>query len=419
MLKKNLHQLHCVIVKTSEPYFNMFMNNSLKIFIFAYWHDYRWKKFVGASVKIWDLAKNLQSYGNEVTLFLPKYKFDTSDIEFKVIEVPFIDFPVVRNISFNIALLYILITKFFSKKGDILYVRRMTSIIPLIYAKIFNIAFFYEINDDPYNLLYNHGFEVKFKAKALLSTKIDELNLKLCDMAFIISSNLLDRITKKNPKIKTKKLVVTPSGTNTQLFYPRNKLECRFFLNLDLKSKYIGFVGSLLKHQGVNKLIQAAPKILNSSSDCKFIIIGEGPMKEKWITMVQHQGLTSSFLFTGQIKYEDVAIWLGAMDICVAPFLKEAGLRSPVKLFDYMACGKPVVASKIPGSTCMFEDSGAVKLIKPEEPEILADAIIDLIADDKKAQNMGERGLKIAAEKYDRKLIAQKISELARRILKN
>ena len=67
----------------------------------------------------------------------------------------------------------------------------------------------------------------------------------------------------------------------------------------------------------------------------------------------------------------------------------------------------------------MFEDSGAVKLIKPEEPEILADTIIDLIADEKQAQNMGERGRKIAVEKYDRKLIAQKISELARRTLKN
>lgn len=393
------------------------MDDKLKFFIFAYWHDSRWEKFVGASVKIWDLATNLTSIGHEVILFLPKYKFDTSKSAFKVIEVPFIDLPILRKLSFNFVLLYILLVKFAIHIPDIVYVRRMASVIPLVYAKIFNRVFFYEVNDDPYNLTYNLGSKLKFIAKAFLSTRTDEINLKLCDRAFIISQSLLNKIKIRIPTINPEKLIVTFSGTNTQLFYPRKKLECRSLLKLDLKNKYIGFVGTLLKHQGVDKLIQAAPHVLSRSLQCKFVIIGEGPMKEKWIKKVQNEGLVSSFLFTGQVQYEDVAIWLGAMDICVAPFLKEAGLRSPVKLFDYMACERPVVASKISGSTDIFENSNILKLIKPEDPEILAEALIELLIDDGKAQKIGNSAREFVVARYDRNIIAKKISNIAKSVL--
>ena len=53
--------------------------NPYRFFIFAYWHDPRWKQYVGATVKIWDLANNLDNLGHEVYLFLPKYDFDTSE----------------------------------------------------------------------------------------------------------------------------------------------------------------------------------------------------------------------------------------------------------------------------------------------------------------------------------------------------
>jgi glycosyltransferase involved in cell wall biosynthesis len=390
------------------------MDGKYTFFLFAYWHDPKWEKFVGASVKIWDLANNLHSIGHEVFLFLPKYNFKTSKLAFKVIEVPFLDFPIVRLLSFNLILLFMLLIKFFIKRPDVVYVRRMTSVIPLLYAKIFKKAFFYEVNDDPYNSQYHQGSKTKFLIKSFLSTKIDEVNLRFCDRTFIISQNLLKKICDLNPFMQVKKMIVTHSGANTQLFKPKKKLECRVILKLALSNKYIGFVGTLLKHQGLDNLIKAAPQVLSQEPLCKFVLIGEGPMKKKWIDKVEREGLSNSFLFPGQVKYEKVAVWLGAMDICVAPFLKEAGLRSPVKLFDYMACGRPVVASKISGSTDIFENSGAVKLIKPEDPAILADTILDLLVDENKAQQIGKKGREIVVAQYDRKILAKKISDVAK-----
>lgn len=383
-------------------------------FLFAYWHDPRWKKFVGATVKIWDLAGNLHSLGHEVTIILPKYKFNKKNQGFKVVEIPFIDLPVVRLLSFNANLLSFLIFSLFMKqKPGGVYVRRMTSVIPLIFARICKSIFFYEINDDPYHIQYHQGSKIKFSIRALLSIKIDEINLKLCDRAFVISEAIIEKIKRNNPGISTGKMYVMASGTNTQLFSPRNKYECRSELRLNSSKKYIGFAGSLLKHQGVDILIKAAPIILSIEPACIFVIIGEGPMRNIWMSQVKEMKYNKSFKFTGQIAYEQVPLWINAMDICVAPFLRTAGIRSPVKIFDYMACGKAVIASKINDTTDIFQSSEAIDIIPPENPRALAKAIIDLLGNEQRAKKMGQCGRQLVEKKYDRRLIAKKIANEA------
>ena len=120
-------------------------------YLFAYWHDYRWTKFVGASVKIWDLAQNLSALGNTVVLFLPKYHFNAINLPFKVVEIPIINKHLLRFLSFNLFLIFYLIYYFAKDRPEIIYVRRMNSIVPIIFAKLTKTLFFYEVNDDHYN----------------------------------------------------------------------------------------------------------------------------------------------------------------------------------------------------------------------------------------------------------------------------
>ena len=81
------------------------------IHIFAYWHDPRWKQFVGATVKIADLAINFADANHKVILFLPKYNFNYLNKSITIIEIPFINLPILRLISFNFNLLIVLLFK--------------------------------------------------------------------------------------------------------------------------------------------------------------------------------------------------------------------------------------------------------------------------------------------------------------------
>jgi glycosyltransferase involved in cell wall biosynthesis len=105
------------------------------------------------------------------------------------------------------------------------------------------------------------------------------------------------------------------------------------------------------------------------------------------------------------------------MDICTAPYSMAAGLRSPVKIFDYMACARPVVASRIVGTTDIFEDSNAIALVPPEDPHALASAVMELLSNEEKATAMGRSGRMLVERLYSRRNIAQSVQDEARRLL--
>jgi len=389
-------------------------NKRLVFYLFAYWHDRRWKKFVGATVKIWDLAKNLVSLGHEVVLFLPKYQYISTNTQFKIVEVPFLDIPLLRLISFNFFLSIKLVTHWFGRKPEVVYARRMMSLVPLMYAKIRGACFFYEINDDPYTLGHEERKRLNtVSIRSWFGIKIDEINLKSCQKAVVITEALKKKIIYRCSNLTSNKILLIPSGANTELFRPLKKMECRQILKLDLGKKYIYFAGTLLKHQGINTLISAAPFVKDKFPECDFIITGEGPMKEKWIQTAQRENLAKSFIFTGQVDYETMPFWIGASDICVAPFKYSAGLRSPVKVFDYMACGRPVIASKLKGTTDIFQSSEAIKLVEPENAVALAKAVLELLENEQAAKMMGAKGRELVVSRYNRRNLTKKIIKAA------
>lgn len=70
-------------------------------------------------------------------------------------------------------------------------------------------------------------------------------------------------------------------------------------------------------------------------------------MRAAWGEKIDDHALSAYFIFPGNVPYEEVPPYCGVMDVCVAPFRKEAVERSSVKIFDYLACGKPVVAMDV------------------------------------------------------------------------
>jgi len=386
-------------------------HRKLHILIFAYWHDKGWKGFVGATVKIWDLAHNTARLGHDVFLFLPKYELQTDSIPFRLVRIPLFDFSMLRSLSFSFLLALFLLCHCSNAKPDVVYIRRGISLIPAIFAKLTKSILVYEVNDDPYAQEDLPSMSILSLVDRWLSIKTDEIALSWCDAAFVITKQIGDKIIRQLPRISPTKIHVVPSGTNTNLYRPMAKNHCRSTLHLEPSRKYVGFMGSLLSHQGIEVLIDAAPQVIHLFPNTCFVIIGEGPMKDRWRRRVFEQSLQSNFLFTGQIDYEETPVWINAIDICTAPYMRKAGLRSPVKIFDYLACGRPVIASRIPGTTDIFEDSGGVRLVEPENKEALATAIVDLLANTETANLMGLKGRRLVEAQYDRILAARKLEK--------
>jgi glycosyltransferase involved in cell wall biosynthesis len=228
--------------------------------------------------------------------------------------------------------------------------------------------------------------------------------MRLADRIVVLSKWSKKRIVDMGG-LPAAKILVFPSGTDTSLFYPMDKEAAYQKIGVDPSQHYVGFIGSFLAHQGIDMLIDAAPLILEEKPDTRFLLVGDGPMRSVWNETIQKMGLKEHFIFTGHVPYREVPDYIGAMDICVAPHHRETNQASPVKLFDYMASARPIVASNIEVVEEIIAGCGCAVLIEPDNHEKLAEGILSLLRNPSLADELGKRGRRMALARYDRRIL--------------
>jgi len=351
---------------------------------------------------------------SEVSLFVPKpkkIKYNFSNIKY----VPWLAIPPLGLISYQISLFFNLYFYCRKKRADAIYVRQSEfSFIPLIISKYFKIPYFVEVNG---LILY----EMKMFGKSKLNIAVTRLSEKLGYQHAIkiiavtqgVKKSIMDLYN-----VSEEKIVVIQNGANIDSFKPLDK-DLINTLNLDTSSRYVLFVGNFAPWQGIENLIKSAPSILREYKNVKFLIVGDGIMKKELINITENMGLTDYFIFTGTIPYEEVPLYINASDICVAPFVnkrnKKIGL-SPLKIYEYAACGKPIVSSKIPNLEFLEEKEAGI-LVNPENPEELAEAILTLLNNDELRESMGRNGRDYVVQNHSWQSIGKKVKEICEKVI--
>ena len=234
-----------------------------------------------------------------------------------------------------------------------------------------------------------------------------------------------DRIVSVTPQIaqylvqhfscQASKIEIISNGVNTKKFYPiedRNMLlQIKTKYNILCEGKIIIFVGNLAPWQGVELLIQVAPLVVKEIPDLKFLIIGNGMLRQEFETEVNRLGLSSYFVFTGMIDYRQIPYYINVADICVLPKRGLTSGYSPIKLYEYMACGKPIVATRVQGLE-FIEAEGSGRLIEPGDSVSLGVALIELLKNDERRKMMGRKGSQIARERFSWASRAAKIEKM-------
>ncbi|MPM98241.1 GDP-mannose-dependent alpha-(1-6)-phosphatidylinositol monomannoside mannosyltransferase [bioreactor metagenome] len=144
-------------------------------------------------------------------------------------------------------------------------------------------------------------------------------------------------------------------------------------------------------------------------------------MKNELLSISRDLGIEDRFIFTGVVPYDRVPVYINASDVCAAPFIlarnEKIGL-SPLKLYEYMACGKPVVAGSISGVADAIEASKGGLSVPPENPEALAEAISNLLDNQDLRAGMGLRGLVYVTENYSWYNVAKQVERVCKSGLK-
>jgi len=219
-------------------------------------------------------------------------------------------------------------------------------------------------------------------------------------------------------EITKKEIHVVPNGVNFKSYANVKKEETQK-LRKDLgleDSLVIGFSGSLTKQNGLEYLIRAMPYVLKEVNDVKLLIVGGGAEEQRLRSMVKELGIESKVVFTGGVSYEKVPTYLSVMDICTAPFPRgnEFKTNFPLKLVEYMACGKPIVVTEGPVLRRIVTSSKSGIVVDSEDEVSLANGITRLLSSDSLRKQLGEKGRHYAAG-FDWDILADKMYSFIKR----
>lgn len=189
-----------------------------------------------------------------------------------------------------------------------------------------------------------------------------------------------------------------------------SKIELRKKLELPLDKKIAMYVGHLYGWKGVDTILRAA-KFLKEKKNILFVVVGgdEGEQKE-FLAKIKEEGI-ENILSLGHTPKKEIPKYLQSADILLLPnsAKSEESVKytSPIKMFEYLASGIPVIASDLPSLREVLHEKNSL-LVKPDSPEALSEGIEKLLSDSVFSEALA-RHAHADAEKYTWDNYAKKI----------
>lgn len=176
----------------------------------------------------------------------------------------------------------------------------------------------------------------------------------------------------------------------------------------------IGFVGTLKPWHGLSILIDAFDWLYRHDSTIRLLIVGDGPERERLIHDVATRGLANAVHYTGAVHPGDVPGLLASMDVAVAPYPDQPNFYfSPLKVYEYMAAGLPVVASRIGQLTDLIEHGTNGLLYTPDDVSTLSAALSLLRSDPFLRSRLGREARRTVLQRHTWAAVVGRIFRVA------
>jgi glycosyltransferase involved in cell wall biosynthesis len=359
----------------------------MKVLLVLYEYDPRVRGDMGGYRHAVELAEAWTRSGHDTVIVRPR--LGERGRAAGVVETPIVEVPVIRPLSAYAGLLVGGLRAGRRHRADVVYAREMLGPVPLLLARLLGRPLVIEVNADSY--AHRRDRLGNGPVRLAVLRALQRLAFRTADRIVAVTPGLRDAIVSRYG-IAAEKVSVIANGANLERLAPMGAAACRRAIGLPEAAPCVGFVGTFFHYQGVDTLIAAAPEILARHPAARFLVVGDGPARSDWETAARTTGVAPAFVFPGQVPHADVARWINAMDVCVAPFAGSRGETSPLKLYDYLACARPAVVSAIPAVTDESRASGGCVDVPPDDPKALARAVIDLLDDAPRRRRLGEAG---------------------------
>lgn len=223
-------------------------------------------------------------------------------------------------------------------------------------AKKNNIPFVYYLIDHLHTLLPG-------EFKRSIARQFEKATLKGADKILVINKGLVDYAVEMGGDIN--KISVIPAGVDLERFNPQvDGSEIREKYGIRKDEILLFFMGWIYEFSGMKEVAESISTTDNEK--IKLMIVGEGDLYEPLLKMRSEKNLDGRLILTGKVPFGDIPKYLAAADICLLPAYKNEIMMNivPIKIYEYMAMGKPVIATALPGIQKEFGLDGGINYIE-------------------------------------------------------
>lgn len=264
-----------------------------------------------------------------------------------------IKIPGLSRLSAFIAYFFIIpaVIKKYKIEKIMLYSAPTNGLQTLFWAKRYKIPVHFRLLDVLHQLVPN-------KLLSKVTYQLEKVVYKRSDEMTAITPKLADYAVKMGANKETTSYL--PTASDSDFFYYQKK-DSALLTQFKFKKgdKVLLFAGTLYNFSGLDHLIRFWTKHKNNYPRLKLLILGHGEQMELLRKLVKVGHLENKIVLTGFINYAELAKYVNLADICINPFEINdvTDIIFPSKIYQYLACGKPVIATRLRGLTELFPDN--------------------------------------------------------------
>ena len=306
--------------------------------------------------------------------------------------------PSAAKVPLDAALTLTAVRRAVAERYDAVHSHEEGSLIGVALAAALGIPHLYDMHSSLPQQLTNFAFSRSRAVTSLLTslfTRMERFVIRRSRVVVVICPHLEETVRDIDPSVPAVLIENAPGSGDAPA--SGSGAAIRRELGVPDGAPIVLYTGTFEAYQGLDLLFESARRVAAERPDARFVMVGGRPDQNAAArTLAARAGAAAVVLFAGQRPAEAIPAFLDAADVLVSP--RSSGTNTPLKIYQYLRSGRPIVATRLLTHTQVLDDD--VAILTPATAEGFADGILAALADPVRARAIGERARQMAESKY-------------------
>jgi glycosyltransferase involved in cell wall biosynthesis len=299
-----------------------------------------------------------------------------------------------KKVPLDVALFVTAGSRALSEKYDAVHSHEEGSWFGVVLASLLRVPHLYDMHSSLPQQLTNFAYSRSRVVKAIFSA-LERFVVRRSRVVVVICPQLEEVVRAIDTAVPSVLIENAPGSGDAPIEGSGDAV--RRSLTIEARTPVVLYTGTFESYQGLDLLFASMRTVIAARPDARLVLAGGRPDQIKAARAeVAAGGLGDAIIFAGQRPSEEIPAFLDAADVLVSP--RSLGINTPLKIYQYLRSGRPIVATRLLTHTQVLDDE--VAFLAEPTPEAFGAAVLAAIADPERAHAVGARARQLAETKY-------------------